>query len=541
MAVEINLPKGVRPEIGSLGIYGLGKSPEQNEISPSDLQPIIKLWENIEEYFNEIAYVELVKLIEQQDFNDPKFLENQDFESPIFLEILRTMKTLNPEQVDVLWHRVTEIIDNILNKEPNTDNVHHILGIIETMQGAPDFVTDQLWTPEAKMLDKIFAARNQWEGEILFKAFDLFKVIPERFKEPIRSETQPANQAFRTDPLQVINTLSSPNLETEEAISTLFSLELIPDDQAKQIWPKAIEVIKSLQNQNRNYTSQEDIITELRIIHILKLLPEEFVISLWPKSAEAIQAIIETANSNIPRRAVLLFANMLPDAHAQIVRDRLDKNYDPAQQNNLTFDSILHLEASVGTIQEFQKDRNRTQTIKNNRSRTFIYPKEHERSFRVIPAYSFKAWTVAYLADEYWKEAGFDYIPIEPISGFLKSDKLLLVGVQTINLRGDSAHNTLSSFSPRIQYEIVEKMEKIDQVLENLGVDHGHLHDANFVLVPGKNSAGEPDPYQMPKIFVIDFDKAIYTARAKHRKNEIVQRPDSPTMKQNLGTQGHTL
>ena len=56
----------------------------------------------------------------------------------------------------------------------------------------------------------------------------------------------------------------------------------------------------------------------------------------------------------------------------------------------------------------------------------------------------------------------------------------------------------------------MNEIDKIRKVLKSLGISHGHLHMNNLTIVPQKDTEGNPDPSQQPKIFVIDFDESTY-------------------------------
>lgn len=53
-----------------------------------------------------------------------------------------------------------------------------------------------------------------------------------------------------------------------------------------------------------------------------------------------------------------------------------------------------------------------------------------------------------------------------------------------------------------------EQKDKIINTLKELGITHGHANNANFCLRFYRNEDGSVDLDRMPRIYLIDFDKA---------------------------------
>ncbi len=128
--------------------------------------------------------------------------------------------------------------------------------------------------------------------------------------------------------------------------------------------------------------------------------------------------------------------------------------------------------------------------------------------FRHIEEPCFSAWRKAYESHNNWLMAGFDYVPIEPIYSFNYDHNRKLVnvasGVLDINLEEWSAFsgNTFHD-------ELNEQKNKILEVLSGLNIDHGHPNDSNFCLRFHRDENGNVDINKVPKIYLIDFDKAV--------------------------------
>lgn len=167
--------------------------------------------------------------------------------------------------------------------------------------------------------------------------------------------------------------------------------------------------------------------------------------------------------------------------------------------------SVLSMRASVSDeILEFGK----------TGSSTYILPKQHCASMRVVSANSAKVWAEAFYDWAAWHRAGFSYVPVEPIedidfyhqrwSGGVVVE---VSAVVTSNLAGRSLADW-KRFRQDFMDELTTQRKKIVATLERMGIEHGHLHDGNFVVVPYKTSNGQVDYSRCPRLYVIDFDQA---------------------------------
>ncbi|MFC1690585.1 hypothetical protein ACFL0W_00265 [Nanoarchaeota archaeon] len=127
---------------------------------------------------------------------------------------------------------------------------------------------------------------------------------------------------------------------------------------------------------------------------------------------------------------------------------------------------------------------------------------------RVISEKAFLAWKKAFEAEEAWKKAGFDYIPVEPIVRSPSSGELMAYKQkdESIKVYSKVLGRDLVSIS---EIQDVDKFmeynkvrEKIIRVLDDLKIFHGHLHSGNFCF----DKEGK-------KLYVIDFDQAISPGR----------------------------
>lgn len=161
-----------------------------------------------------------------------------------------------------------------------------------------------------------------------------------------------------------------------------------------------------------------------------------------------------------------------------------------------------------------EDDHSLTRDFKKSGSKTVLYGGPlHERIIRrIIPKAGYLPWAQAFEADTYWQENGFDYVPVEPIVQVRQDSDELLVDVDTRVLTGPSlatwANNENTIEDHLYKEEIQEQIEKIKKGLKEMGIEHGHLHKGNFVLVFHKDLNNEPDLSRPPRVYIIDFDRS---------------------------------
>lgn len=135
---------------------------------------------------------------------------------------------------------------------------------------------------------------------------------------------------------------------------------------------------------------------------------------------------------------------------------------------------------------------------------------------RHIDLTAYASWKQAYEADSVWKEKGFSYVPIEPIVGVRFSnnneDAPWAVDVFT-RVLGINAYAWLGESNGVYAKYITEQMDLIRATLKEMGVEHGHLHQRNFCLVFEKNKEDEPDISKPPRVYAIDFDRAVSSSK----------------------------
>lgn len=126
---------------------------------------------------------------------------------------------------------------------------------------------------------------------------------------------------------------------------------------------------------------------------------------------------------------------------------------------------------------------------------------------RHITPEAFHYWKLAYEAVEIWKKHGFNYIPVEPIESF-SLNKNNLVDVYTRVLDCD-IKTWLQRTGVNYDSLLAQQYQKLEKVLEEIGIDHGHFHTANVCLRFYRDEHGDAQVQIPPRLYIIDFDMAL--------------------------------
>lgn len=135
---------------------------------------------------------------------------------------------------------------------------------------------------------------------------------------------------------------------------------------------------------------------------------------------------------------------------------------------------------------------------------------------RHIDVEPYLAWRKAFESADFWKSKGFDYVPVEPIVKVSKdADNPTDVSVFTRVLVGPTVLKWKHSVLYLFHREIKEKVFLIREALKELGIDHGHHHLNNFCLSFQRDEDGEVDVTKPPRVYIIDFDRALLSSDDK--------------------------
>ena len=161
-------------------------------------------------------------------------------------------------------------------------------------------------------------------------------------------------------------------------------------------------------------------------------------------------------------------------------------------------------------IENLEKQFSKKEFIKTD-TRTILLggPFINNVILRIIPNKAFISWMKAYSSVEIWKEAGFNYIPIEPIlRAFLCEDKnnvRVYAGVLGMSVAKYLEMHLNNEFHEHVKQQV----DTITKTLANMGIEHGHPHYYNFCVLHERTPEGEIDFSKPPRVYCIDFDQSI--------------------------------
>jgi len=192
----------------------------------------------------------------------------------------------------------------------------------------------------------------------------------------------------------------------------------------------------------------------------------------------------------------------------EATRNEIMEIVQTGERNNLTksenINPILYKE-----IEDLEKQFSRKEFPKTG-TRTVLLGGTliNNAILRIIPNSAFISWVKAYGAVEDWKEAGFNYVPIEPIlkASSCKDGKDVRVYAGVL---GISVPNYLTIYSSKEHHDRVkQQVETIKETLEKMGINHGHVHSNNFCVLHERTAEGEIDWSKPPRVYCIDFDQS---------------------------------
>lgn len=295
---------------------------------------------------------------------------------------------------------------------------------------------------------------------------------------------------------KIVNSLNNKNIQIQRVAMNM--IHFAPDDTQDQLREIALEKIIEVFN--------SDNVDQWRIMaKKINLAPDNKQASLREIVYEKIIDMLKHNDLKIQRLAAVMVQYAPADKQLELEKLVKDK-FEEAKKKGMfkeIIESPLYLKMgnrnSPFSREIFSKTGSETTILLGKQFRDNLI-------FRHIEEPAFSAWRNAYENHTSWSKAGFDYVPIEPIYSFNYNHKLVNVasGVLDINLEEWYA------FSGDTFKEALDKQKnKILAVLAGLNINHGHPNDSNFCLRFYRDKKGNVDISKIPKIYLIDFDKAI--------------------------------
>jgi len=371
----------------------------------------------------------------------------------------------------------------------------------EAQRQAASMIID---APYHKRTELITQAMDSDNNAVLREAIQMIEAVP--YDEKIKLQ----KKAFEI----IVRDLSSTDSEVQkEAIGMILHA---PDDKIDELFIKAIYPALSSE-----YSAVQKEAAEM-----IEYAPDD-------KMAELITTALSSRNGEVQRIAASIIIRAPRDEREELQNKVFDLVNKSLQSNDSKIQRV-----GIGMI-EYAPDDKRAELFelaKNKAGNALIEPplykgteitKEHYKRkafvktgsgttlvggdlkdktiIRHITQEAFRNWQRAYENYQAWKDAGFDYVPIEPIQSFrLNSKGLVDVSTQVLDLSFEAWRNMTSEFV----YELEDDRNKILSIIASFGIYHGHTHDKNFVLRFLRDEKGNVDFTKKPRIYLIDFDAA---------------------------------
>lgn len=331
--------------------------------------------------------------------------------------------------------------------------------------------------------------------------------------------------------------LQSGNSEAQEMAAVM--IEAAPVDQRIALWklclecpnplvqPIGLEWIKAAPEDERGdlietYLSHPNPEVQSHVVNFIPFAPEEQHASLIKKCLEhsnlnaQVSAMEHIGIVRGPDRVALL-TQALQSQHTEVQLAAMDKiRLAPEQDRSALREMAIQklgdriVEPPLYKPETFANDSRLfpRQSFHKTGSETTLVGGELRGKVivRHITPEAFLAWQALYEDFALWKEADFDYVPIEPIVSYqLNKDGVVDVTSSVLDLNLYEWKKRDESYTSELEID----RARILTVLGQQKVSHGHAHDANFCLRFFRDKNGHVDFKRKPRLYLIDFDQAI--------------------------------
>ncbi|PID30921.1 hypothetical protein CR973_00650 [Candidatus Saccharibacteria bacterium] len=258
-------------------------------------------------------------------------------------------------------------------------------------------------------------------------------------------------------------------------------------------------------------------LAERRIISVAEKELSEDIVELLPYVNEDARAkfIARILQSGLDIGARRTAASYICDIEEKAIKEKLYEIHREhptvKPEKDLTKNPLYDIAKEKGVVE-----------ITKDGLKICASPREQETSIRRTPLRSAAVWRWAYGSWPAWREAGFNYVPIEPFLGVMPINNPDTtaepeVAVATTNLRG-LPYSYASYYFREFASELNAMKETIFDTLSTLGVNPFNLHDGTFVVVPFVKEGGEVDYSRCPRIYATCFDRDRFTDRYDRRR-----------------------
>ncbi len=306
--------------------------------------------------------------------------------------------------------------------------------------------------------------------------------------------------------------LENQNFEIQKAAASIMGL--VPEEERTsliklglenpsiEIQKISVRMIENALYKERGYLinlclENPNIEIQNAAVGILRSVPDEDAVNLKIKILEKVKRGIENHNVDIQKAYVKMLWAVPEENKKELINLLIEKGLGEELIKSPLYDN-KKIDEKTFSRQEFEKTGSGLTLIGGElKDKTII---------RHIKPEAFMTWQKLYEDYAEWKEASFDYVPIEPIQSYkLNKEGLVDVysGVLDLNL-SDWADKTEIFVD-----ELREQKDKIIKVLNKLKIKHGHSHERNFCLRFFRDEKENVDFKRVPRLYMIDFDLAV--------------------------------
>ncbi|MSU54822.1 MAG: hypothetical protein EXS48_03270 [Candidatus Staskawiczbacteria bacterium] len=278
------------------------------------------------------------------------------------------------------------------------------------------------------------------------------------------------------------NGLGNPDEKTK--VFALRMMGYLPSKKSEELKGEANQAIEILEQ-----SSEADVVK--MVLETIEIIPVD-------RRFGFIKKTLQTNDSNLQKDALELFDTVC-DKNQEVELFNIAKQHVPAE---ILMAPVLYegkgLDKENFKRVAFEKTGSGTTLIGGDLKDKVV--------MRHISPDAFLAWQKVFEDYELWESCGFDYVPIEPIISFRPNKKGAIdvaTGVLDISLRDWNAR------AGNFHTELIRKKHAIINILRAEGFKHGHTHDGNFCLRFFRDENGKPDLEREPRLYLIDFDKAV--------------------------------
>ncbi len=462
-----------------------------------------------------------------QQYIDQCMAEDEDWVEDNFLNIVKNLSILSENGNQKILEFCKQVFKNLLTKDNDKAAllVLNKIGIFSEQEQV-EIIEKLAVSVDAKIIEAVVKAIENIDSEKLrLSVFSkiLKKMTLNVLKDILCRVSVLSNEQKNVlieHALQKIRILTNEGNDEERRIA-IEMIGVLPLNHVKEFYGflkktvdqyvsggktedllLVVKILPVLDRENAYFsdTEQVDLIAALlksRNVAVLNSLAK--YIYLIPHILPGV-ATLSTLVQEIPRELRLIMLRGISEVSAT---DVVELEMSSEDKELLVAPSVLY--------DKMRTDKNRwfhREALQKSGSETTLVggPLKGKVIIRHILPEHFMVWQKVYENEALWKAEGFDYIPVEPIVSFKYNQKKGTVdvcsGVLDLNVK------EWSVISGGFKKEIAAQCSKIFRVIKKNGVDHNHVHERNFCLKFARNEHGEVDFNIVPRVYLIDFDRA---------------------------------